>query len=404
MSEVEKLGHLAAIDYGYTAKASFEFDGPKFLRITDLTSEGVDWQSVPQCPINEADLNKHKLEQNDIVFARTGATTGKSFLIKETPTAVAASYLIRLRLNDSRCLPEYVALYFQTKAYWDEIERGISGSAQGGFNASKLKELLIPIPSLSEQKRIVAILDEAFGAIARAKENAARNLANARELFDSYLNRVFTEKCEGWEETTIGNICSSVEYGTSTKSQPTGQVPVLRMGNIQNREIDWTDLVYTDNSADIEKYILQKGDVLFNRTNSAEHVGKTCIYRGEQPAVFAGYLIRIHYDRGCVDGEFLNYYLNSDEARRHGKIVMSRSVNQANINGKKLKDYRFPLAPIEDQKKIVASFNALRDETNSLEILYKQKFTALDQLKQSLLQKAFTGQLTDKTKELELVI
>jgi len=239
-------------------------------------------------------------------------------------------------------------------------------------------------------------LDEAFSAIAKAKENAEKNLANARELFESYLNRVFTQQGPGVQVTTIVEICEKVEYGTATKSQPTGKVPVLRMGNMQNREVDWgMGLVYTDDAEEIAKYELQPNDVLFNRTNSAEHVGKTCIYRGDRPAIFAGYLIRIRYHRDRVDGEYLNYYLNSDEARDHGKTVMSKSVNQANINGTKLKAYRFPLAPIEQQREIVSRFNELRAEAERLETIYTQKLANLDELKQSLLQKAFTGQLAE---------
>jgi type I restriction enzyme S subunit len=214
---------------------------------------------------------------------------------------------------------------------------------------------------------------------------------------------VFTEKGEGWEEKTVGEICKSVEYGTSSKSTSDGDVPVLRMGNIQNREIDWADLKYSSDSEEIEKYSLRDGDVLFNRTNSAEHVGKTCIYRGDRPAIFAGYLIRVHYDKERVNGEYLNYYLNSDEARDYGKTVMSQSVNQANINGKKLKGYSIPLAPLDQQRSIVSRFNVLNSETRKIERVCRLKLTALDELKQSILQKAFTGQLTAKSPELEAV-
>jgi type I restriction enzyme, S subunit len=157
----KRLGGSAAISYGYTAKASFAGDGPKFLRITDIQNGGVDWSTVPTCPINEDELRRHQLFDGDIVFARTGATTGKSYLLSSPPDSIAASYLIRCRLNDKNLLAPYVALYFQTRAYWENISKGTTGSAQGGFNASKLANLMIPNPPLSEQKRIIA------GAVAR---------------------------------------------------------------------------------------------------------------------------------------------------------------------------------------------------------------------------------------------
>ena len=285
-----------------------------------------------------------------------------------------------------------------------EINKTCTGARMPRANMKEIMGFEIPLPPLPEQKRIVSILDEAFAAIERAKENAEKNLANARELFESYLNRIFTQKGKGWEEATVGEICTKVEYGTSSKSQRSGKYPVLRMGNIQNRELDWSDLVFTDNEEDFQKHSLRDKDVLFNRTNSAEHVGKTCIYRGDRPALFAGYLIRLHYNRKIVDGEYLNYFLNSDGAREHGKSVMSQSVNQANINGTKLKAYRFPLAPIEHQRKIVSLFNTLRSETENLESIYQQKLANLDELKQSLLQKAFTGQLTAKQLENEVAV
>ncbi len=207
--EVKKLGEVSKINYGYTEKASFTEVGPKFLRITDIQDNGVDWETVPYCKIDKSDLPKYLLKQGDIVFARTGATTGKSYLIKNPPSAVFASYLIKLQISDLEKLsPDFLILFFQTKNYWDKIQTGLSGSAQGGFNASKLGDLSIPIPPLAEQQRIVAILDEAFAAVAKAKENAAKNLQNARELFDSYLQSVFANPGDGWEEKTLDEVCS----------------------------------------------------------------------------------------------------------------------------------------------------------------------------------------------------
>ncbi|NEQ25408.1 MAG: hypothetical protein F6K28_41350 [Microcoleus sp. SIO2G3] len=159
---------------------------------------------------------------------------------------------------------------------------------------------------------------------------------------------------EGWIEKKLGDVCEKVEYGSSAKSQLEGKIPVLRMGNIQNGSIDWSDLVYTTNQEEIDKYLLKYNDVLFNRTNSDEHVGKTAIYKGERPAIFAEYLIRIHRKEDLLDADFLNYYLNSNTTRKYGKSVMSRSVNQANINGTKLKEYPIVVPPLPEQKRIVA--------------------------------------------------
>ena len=172
------------------------------------------------------------------------------------------------------------------------------------------------------------------------------------------------------------------------------------MGNIQNGKFSWDSLVYTDNVDEIEKYLLKNNDVLFNRTNSPELVGKAAIYREEMPAIFAGYLIRIHRKEAALDAEFLNYYLNSALAREYGKTVMSGSVNQANINGTKLKQYPIAIPScLETQREIVDQLNKLSSATQCLGAIYQQKLDSLAELKQSILQKAFAGELTQSTAE-----
>ena len=132
---------------------------------------------------------------------------------------------------------------------------------------------------------------------------------------------------------------------------------------------------------------------MFNRTNSPELVGKTAIYKGEIPAIFAGYLIRIHRKGNLLDADYLNYFLNSEMAFSYGKSVVISSVNQANINGTKLKGYPIPLPPIIEQQSIVQKLDALSAETKKLETIYQQKLNDLEELKMSVLQKAFNGEL-----------
>ena len=246
--EVKELAVVSAINYGYTDSASSEPVGPRFLRITDIQDDQVDWESVPYCRIESADLPKYRLATGDIVFARTGATTGKSFLVDDPPNAVFASYLIRLRLLDKNLMPEFVSLFFQTGGYWQSIKDGSSGSAQGGFNATKLGALTIPVPPLPEQKRIVALLDEAFAGITIAQANAEKNLLNARSLFESHLQSVFTQRGKGWVDAKLDDVCG-FQNGFAFKSntfKPSG-VPVLRISNIQDGRIDTDNrLVFFD--------------------------------------------------------------------------------------------------------------------------------------------------------------
>jgi len=255
-----------------------------------------------------------------------------------------------------------------------------------------LRELEVAYPARPEQQRIVGVLDEAFAGLATAKNNAEKNLQNARALFESYLQSVLLSK--KWKWKTLGDLCDGVEYGSSAKSKKEGEVPVLRMGNIQDGKLDWENLVYSDDKDEIKKYLLKHNDVLFNRTNSPELVGKTAIYKSEMPAMFAGYLIRIHRKEDLLDADYLTYFLNSQIAFDYGETVVISSVNQANINGTKLKGYPIPAPSLVEQKQIVAKLDALATETQHLEAIYQQKLASLEVLKRSLLHQAFTGKLT----------
>ena len=273
----------------------------------------------------------------------------------------------------------------------DYFPRVAVGATVKSLRLRHFEDLPVVITSLPEQQRIVTLLDEAFDGIATAKAHAEKNLQNARAIFESHLESVLRSK--QWTWATLGELCEGVEYGTSAKSASEGRVPVLRMGNIQSGQLDWASLVYTDDEDEISRYLLKHNDVLFNRTNSPELVGKTAIYKSEMPAIFAGYLIRIRRIEDLLDGDFLNYFLNSQIALEYGKTVVISSVNQANINGSKLKGYPIPAPPLKDQKIIVKKLNDVRDETQRLEGIVQQKLTALDELKKSLLHRAFNGDL-----------
>jgi len=198
---------------------------------------------------------------------------------------------------------------------------------------------------------------------------------------------------EGWLGARLGWMTCSVEYGTSAKSSESGACPVLRMGNIQNGKFDWADLVFTDDEDEIEKYLLQEGDVLFNRTNSPELVGKSAIFKSKQPAIFAGYLIRVNQIAAIVESQYLNYFLNSHIAKQHGNTVKTDGVNQSNINGEKLVNYPFPFCSLEEQKVIVELLDARLSEVDQLELTITTSLQQAEALRQSILKKAFSGQL-----------
>ena len=285
---------------------------------------------------------------------------------------------------------EWLYYYLSREVFRVEGAARMSG-AVGHKRVAKefIESYPIPVPSVSDQQRIVGILDEAFAGTAKA--NAEKNLRNARSLFESHLQSVLLSK--KWKWKTLGDLCDGVEYGTSAKSKKEGKIPVLRMGNIQDGHLEWDNLVYSDEKDEIKKYLLKHNDVLFNRTNSPKLVGKTAIYKSQMPAIFAGYLIRIHRKEDLLDGDYLNYFLNSQIALAYGKTVVISSVNQANINGAELKGYPIPAPSLSEQRIIVKKLDGLQEETQRLESIYQRKLAALDALKKYLLHQAFTGQL-----------
>lgn len=198
---------------------------------------------------------------------------------------------------------------------------------------------------------------------------------------------------DSWAWKKLGFLTTGVEYGTSAKSSESGLIPVIRMGNLQNGGIDWSDLVYTSDFEEIEKYSLRTNDVLFNRTNSPELVGKTARYKGEQPALFAGYLIRVNQIETIALPDYVNYFLNSHIAKQYGNSVKTDGVNQSNINGEKLQNYPFPFCSIEEQSVIVEILEEKLSLTDaSLQDIAVQLGKA-ETLRQSILKKAFSGQL-----------
>lgn len=394
--EIKKLGDIADVEYGYTDKATEEGDF-RYVRITDIDANGELILTEKKYLKYSREAEGFLIHDNDLLMARTGATFAKVLLYKEYEPSVFASYLIRINFKEK--IDNKLYWYFtKTKSYWDQANSLASGAAQPHFNGAALKQVVFSYPkSLPEQQRIVSILDECFSAIDQAKVNAEQNLKNAKELFDCVLNNVLYDK--KWDVKQLGEVCTKVEYGSSTKSNKEGKLPVLRMGNIQNSRFTWDSLVYSDNDEDNEKYLLKYNDVLFNRTNSPELVGKTAIYKNEMPAIFAGYLIRIHRNEELLDANYLNFYLNSKMAKEYGKTIVISSVNQANINGTKLKTYPIPLPSLKEQQTIVRQLDSLRAETQKLEAIYQQKLAELEELKKSVLQKAFSGELTGREVE-----
>jgi type I restriction enzyme S subunit len=335
------------------------------------------------------DTNRFKGES--IILPGNGANVGEVFYYNGEFDAYQRTYVI----NDIKIYSKY--LFYHLKAYWKSVNIDKQyGTATNYIRMGNFTNYNLPLYPLPIQRAIVTKIENLFASL----DKGIADLKKAQEQLKVYRQAVLKKAFEG-EFSQAGNITwgklidviDSVEYGTSSKSLKEGIVPVLRMGNIQDGKIDWSNLKYSSNSEEIKKYKLKKYDVLFNRTNSPEHVGKTAIYLGKQDALFAGYLIRINYKKNEINPFYLNHYLNSIIAKQYGNRVKSFGVNQSNINGTKLKQYPFPNASKNIQDKIVNEIDSRLTVHEKIEEDIIKALKKSEALRQSILKKAFEGKL-----------
>lgn len=389
------LGSIAEkIDYGLTASANFELDEPKFLRITDLQDGSVDWSSVPSCECSEKDVDQYKLENGDIVFARTGATTGKSYLLRDLAAqAVFASYLIRLRPKKN-VDSSYLAHFFQSPNYWSQINVMANGAAQPGVNASKLKELSVPLPPLEEQKRIAAILDKA-DAIRRKRQQAIK-------LADDFLRSVFLEMFgdpvtnpKGWEVRPLISLCTDdFQNGAyfPPESYADDGVEMVHMSDAFYDTVQRGALRRVRCSLDDEKkYGLNETQLLISRRSlTYEGAAKpSLIPASDEPLIFESSLIRVSPSNDKMLTRFLFQYLSTESVKEHHirKYVTGatiKGISQKNLE--KISVYVPPIGLQEEFSLVVSKVGRLIQNGMASSIVDSRLF-------QSVSQKAFSGTL-----------
>ncbi|WP_454129284.1 restriction endonuclease subunit S [Microbacterium aurum] len=281
-----------------------------------------------------------------------------------------------------RILPTY--LYWWLESHTAVLQSRGRGATFLELSKSEVERVSLPLPPLPEQRRIAAILDEAdaLRALNQRQSEAIDSLVAA--AFESVLTH------SSGSLTTIAALVESSQYGTSAKAGPTGTYPILRMGNItSDGRIDLSDMKYINLEAkERSKYLVRSGDVLFNRTNSADLVGKTAVYREDEPRAFAGYLVRLR-PKEPEFGDYVSGYLNS----RVGKLTLRKMaksiVGMANINAREVQAIRLPVPESTALKRFVA----IREIADSQRRALAARTHELDALFASLQHRAFRGEL-----------
>jgi type I restriction enzyme, S subunit len=379
--------------YGFTASASSQ-GNVRFLRITDLDGRNVDWASVPFCKCSSADVSKYLLRPGDLLFARIGATTGKSTLIIDPPKAVFASYLIRVRPKPGLD-PGFLSHFFQSEAYWRQIDSSKNANLKKGVSGSVLKSLLVPEPPLHEQRQIAAILS----AVQRAIERQERLIVLTAELKKALMSKLFTEGTRGepLKHTEIGLVpeswvlkrcdefCPTISVGVVVKPHSyylDDGVPAFRSFNVREDRLIADDLVYfshADNNGALSKSKLRAGDVLIVRTG---YPGTSCVVPREFDGANCVDIVFARPD-SHVQSAYLSRFLNSCAGRTQA-TASSHGLAQQHLNVGAVKRILVPLPTLDEQRKIVetlaASDRKADSHTRSVKLLTNLFRTLLHQL------------------------
>ncbi|MDN3436031.1 restriction endonuclease subunit S [Pseudoalteromonas sp. APC 3356] len=407
--EIVKLGELCRIELGKTPSRSNKnyWDESKvnnniWLSIADLplSDKSIMLDSKEYISNAGAELCKIVPKGTLIVSFKLSlgrlAVTGRDLYTNE---AIAALYIHDKQKIDQNYLSWYLTFFDWDAAAGSDIK--VKGKT---LNKAKLKEIEIVVPPILEQKRIVTILDQAFSDIEQARIKTEQNLKNARELFESYLQQVFSQRGEGWRVSKLKEVTSKIGSGATPrggraayKSEGTS---LIRSMNVHDRRFKNKDLAFIDDQqADkLSNVVVENNDVLLNITGAS--VARCCLAPEEYlPARVNQHVSIIRVDRTVISPAFLNFVLTSKYYKDQLLGIGEAGSTRQAITKTQIEEFEvsYPES-LEEQQNLLSSLYSLEEKTNDIQRIYIEKLLALDELKKSILQKAFSGELT-KEKE-----
>lgn len=389
---IVKLGDVFTVARGGSPRPIDDYitdepNGVNWIMIGD-TKVGSKYITETGKRIRPEGVKKSRMVYPGDFLLTNSMSFGRPYIL-DTTGCIHDGWLV-LSPNNDQLHNDYFYHYLGSSEVKNRLAAQAAGAVVKNLNSDIVRQLEIPLPPLAEQKRIAAILDKA-DALRRKRQQAI-------ELADQFLRSVFLDmfgdpvtNAKKFPVGTIRDMVESANYGTSAKASETiGEYPVLRMGNITYQGgWDFSDLKYIDlTEKELPKYLVHKGDLLFNRTNSRELVGKTAVYDKRDPMAFAGYLVRVRTnDKGNT--HYLSGYLNS----AHGKSVLSAMcksiVGMANINAQELQDIKILIPPVELQNQYEHIATSLKERM----VTHHASLNELNDLFASLSQNAFAGKL-----------
>jgi type I restriction enzyme S subunit len=412
-----------SIQYGYTKSSSKVKIGPKFLRITDIQDNKVQWDDVPYCKISNENRGKYLLKDGDLVFARTGATVGKSFLIKgDIPEAVFASYLIRVRVS-KEINEKYLSYFFNSLNYWSQITEGQVGIGQPNVNGTKLGQLKISIAPKDEQLSIVSKIEELLSDLENGKQQlqlAQQQLKVYRQsllkwAFEGRLTSVastssasesstvvepvettgkYGELPEGWKWVILKDITKEISDGDH-QAPPKASIgiPFITISNIikSSNKIDFTNTFKVSQSYYQNLKINRKpfkGDVLYTVTGS---FGIPVIIDFNLDFCFQRHIGLIRPLEN-VNQKWLYYLLQSPQIYSQAEKTATGTA-QKTVALSSLRNFSIPFCTLDNQLKIVNELESKLTVCDKIEETINESLQQAETLRQSILKKAFEGKL-----------
>jgi type I restriction enzyme S subunit len=396
---IRRLGDLAdLVTKGTTPTSighSFTQDGINFIKIESisLTGQFIEEKFAHISPECHADLRRSQLQVGDILFSIAGALGRTAFVTEDLLPANTNQALAIIRLkSDPNLSSEFVRKALETGFVLEQVEKFKGGVAQQNLSLAQVRDFNIPIPPLPEQRRIVAILNEAFDGIATAKANAEKNLRNARALFESHLQAIFAVK--GGAKRRLGDVVTRLTNGyvgpIRNVYQESG-IPYLLARHVRNNRLlfDGKTFITEEFNLKNRKSILKANDVLLVQSG---HIGHSAVVTEEHEGHNCHAMIVITPVEGVLIGPYLSLFFNSPGMQQKFQEIRSGST-VPHLTCGEVKEIIVPLPDLATQQRAVERSHEFGAEIQRLTSLYQQKLDALDDLKKSLLHQAFSGQL-----------
>ncbi len=398
--EIKKLGEVLLIERGGSPRPIEKYmtdshDGINWIKISDATaSEKYIYETKEK--ITKDGLHKTRVVNEGDFILSNSMSFGRPYIMKTTG-CIHDGWLV-LKQNGKKIFETEFLYYLLSSPFvFQQFNLKAAGSTVRNLNIALVRSVDVPIPPLPEQQRIVAILDEAFAAIAKAKANTEQNLKNAKELFESYLQSVFENKGEGWEEKTIGEMCDLMTGGTPSSSKPEyyegGKIKWLVSGDVNMIEINDCEGRITElGMANSNTKYLPLNSIIIALNGQGKTRGTVAMLKTQ--ATCNQSLVSIcpkNIKKIISDYIFYNLKVRYQEIR---KITGDSGNDRRGLNMPLIRSIRisFPESIVE-QDKYVKQFSFLLNETKRLEAIYRRKIGDLEELKKSVLDKAFKGEL-----------